>query len=706
MRTLFFLLALLSLASSSAAGATTVIRTVCDINRARRENQVGSTFDLECIVTLSYDAPDGPVIATDGRDSLTFRNDAPLPASRLRTGDLIRIAGTIARLSPHGTYYTFIDCTNLIVLAHDRLPRPRPVDTRELNDGRLTNGELVEVQGTVVDIGSDDVYSNWATVLLENNGEPFYVIIARPGHETLSTERLIGARVSVVGVFTTFSSGIRKLLKFGISVTSLDAFRIIKPPTPAAQLPVDDIRNHDFSSFHSTTQPRRYSAIGHVVAVWSKRNLLLQTDDGHFVKGELSNLNAPGYGTRIRMTGLPETDLYTPILVRANWTMQDGPPLKPVAAESMTAERLKSTESLKEQYGIRHYGMPVCLDGIVRGIPIPGGDGIIYLENAGQMVIADVSAVPSASRDVGLGDRIKVTGTCIMDTEKTGANHLFPRINGYRIVVRTTQDIEILSHPSWWTPRRLLAVIGALLAALVGIILWNASLRHIAARKGRELLREQLGHVKADLRTEERTRLAVELHDTLAQNLTGVSMEIEAANDLRGDAPKPMLDHLGIAAKALKSCRDELRNCLWDLRSQALEETDMTKAVLKTLQPVINDSRLAVRFNVPRARLSDNTAHALLRVIRELVVNAIRHGNASSVRVAGTIDREQLLCSVTDDGCGFDPDTVPGVLQGHFGLQGIRERLDEIGGTFEITSAPGKGTKAVITLTAPTEKEQ
>ena len=195
----------------------------------------------------------------------------------------------------------------------------------------------------------------------------------------------------------------------------------------------------------------------------------------------------------------------------------------------------------------------------------------------------------------------------------------------------------------------------------------------------------------------------MELHDTLAQNLTGVSMEIEAANDLRGDAPRPMLDHLGIAAKALKSCRDELRNCLWDLRSQALEETDMTKAVLKTLQPVVNDSRLAVRFNVPRARLSDNTAHALLRVIRELVVNAIRHGNATTVKVAGTIDGDKLLCSVTDDGCGFNPDAAPGILQGHFGIQGIQERIDEIGGTYEISSTPGKGTKATISVPIPHE---
>ena len=175
-------------------------------------------------------------------------------------------------------------------------------------------------------------------------------------------------------------------------------------------------------------------------------------------------------------------------------------------------------------------------------------------------------------------------------------------------------------------------------------------------------------------------------------------MEIEAACDLRGDAPQPMLDHLDIAAKALKSCRNELRNSLWDLRSQALDEKSMTTAVLRTLQPHVSDSKLDVRFNVPRARLSDNTAHALLRVIRELVVNATRHGGATVVKVAGAIDEGRLLCSVTDNGTDFDPDRAPGVLQGRFGLQGIRERIAGLGGRFEISSAPGAGAKATIVV--------
>ena len=107
-----------------------------------------------------------------------------------------------------------------------------------------------------------------------------------------------------------------------------------------------------------------------------------------------------------------------------------------------------------------------------------------------------------------------------------------------------------------------------------------------------------------------------------------------------------------------------------------------------------------VRFNIPCELLTDDTAHALLRIVRELVQNAIRHGRAKTVRIAGCLDGERLLFSVVDDGCGFVPDSAPGVREGHFGLQGIHERVNHFGGELEIESAPGKGTKVSISFKA------
>ena len=159
-----------------------------------------------------------------------------------------------------------------------------------------------------------------------------------------------------------------------------------------------------------------------------------------------------------------------------------------------------------------------------------------------------------------------------------------------------------------------------------------------------------------------------------------------------------MLGHLSIASKTLQSCRDELRNCLWDLRSHTLEKRSMNEAIVLTLKPHVGNAALSVRFSVPRARLSDNLAHALLKIIRELASNAVRHGAAGAIRVAGATEENRILFSVTDNGTGFDPGNCPGIAEGHFGIQGIRERVRSLGGTVEFKCEPGKGTKVTIRI--------
>ena len=97
---------------------------------------------------------------------------------------------------------------------------------------------------------------------------------------------------------------------------------------------------------------------------------------------------------------------------------------------------------------------------------------------------------------------------------------------------------------------------------------------------------------------------------------------------------------------------------------------------------------------------------SVLRIIRELVSNALRHGAASSVRIAGTIDGGRLHVSVQDNGSGFDPETRPRSADGHFGLDGIRERLRHFGGAIEIKSSRGSGTKVMFSLCLPEHEKK
>ena len=101
---------------------------------------------------------------------------------------------------------------------------------------------------------------------------------------------------------------------------------------------------------------------------------------------------------------------------------------------------------------------------------------------------------------------------------------------------------------------------------------------------------------------------------------------------------------------------------------------------------------------MPRERLSESTTHAILSIVRELVVNAIRHGRATHVWIAGEYHDGRITFSVRDNGCGFDAASAPGPLDGHFGLQGVRERVKESGGSVDIASSPGNGTRIDVEL--------
>jgi signal transduction histidine kinase len=244
-----------------------------------------------------------------------------------------------------------------------------------------------------------------------------------------------------------------------------------------------------------------------------------------------------------------------------------------------------------------------------------------------------------------------------------------------------------------------------LIILLVVIIIWNRSLKTIIDRKSRSLIREELSQIKLALRIDERTHLAVELHDSLSQNLSGIACQIAATKGLIPDGSSKIAKYLSTAERMLGSCRNELRRCIWDLRENALDEKDFSEAIRKTLDPVSIGAELTVQIDIPRSHMDDSTAHSILCIIRELVTNAIRHGKASSVHVAGEVDARTLRFSVADNGCGFNPVTAPDANDGHFGLEGIRERIKRMNGSFELKSSPENGCTAVITISCQSSKQ-
>ena len=633
-------------------------------------------------------------IVADESGGVRFR-DIRIRAEDLHErGSRVRVEGCLTSF-PTRKNHTRV--RKITLLGHGDCPPVLSATGEDIRHGKFLNRETT-VEGTVIDILRDEIDPKFSFIILDADSAPVYVAINDLG-ET-ATNNLVGAVVRFTGIsILTECENARTGTHIEMTPTGPNAIEVLKTP-PEDPFCVPDIdtlgRDTDLAQAQSM---RRMKVSGQVVARWKGNRLLVKQSSGNISKVSLATAEAPSYGQFVEAVGYPETDLFSINLSRAIWRATPGSNVGEPDAEPVSATQLLTDGHGNRMVKATYNGRRIRLTGEVRGIYKVERNGIkVDLACEGQQIGTYLGYADAAPTDLEVGSVIEATGTCVMETETWRPQTPFPRIEDVALSVHSPADIRVLSRPPWWTPARMAAAAGVLLAALVGILIWNLALRRTSERKGRQLFRAQIEKVKANLKTNERTRLAVELHDSIAQNLTGVAMEIETAKRLAPSAATGMMEHLDRGSRTLRSCRDELRNCLWDLRCQALEARDMNDAIRSTLQPHADKAQISVRFNVPRALLPDNDAHAILRIVRELVINAIRHGEASAVQIAGEMDKESLMFSVRDNGKGFDPKSAPGILLGHFGLQGIEERVRQLGGTFTLSSDPGKGTRGKVVI--------
>ena len=559
----------------------------------------------------------------------------------------------------------------------------------------------VRIRGTVHDVFHDERDSQYIFLLVESEGELVYVPTKTTSSERMDAMmKLNGAEVVASGFVRPTNTGQQPRLHLGFIVDA-KSITVVQPSSgDPFQAPAAD-EGVELGPAQIQRLGRR-RLHGQVVAVWGGSNILVHTPTGRFSRIELAVANVPNVGDFIESVGFVNTDLYRLNLTRAIWRKTE-----PWKVASDTLQQTSATEILTDGNGMPlvhtdMYGKTIQINGIVRTISYNAEDkGLMQIDNNGYLVPVDASSCPEALESLSVGCQVCITGICLLNIGNCQPNEAFPQVNGFTLVVNSPSGIEVVSRPSWWTARRLGWLLVAVLVALAVVLVWNRSLSVLAERRGRQLSKEQVARAVSELKVSERTRLSAELHDALSQTLSGIAMQLGAIKRFSTTDPERMSRHLDIASRTLKSCRDELRNVLWDLRSQVLDEPDTEKAIRQILEPCSDGADIRIRFTVPRDRLSESTARTIFCIIRELVANAIRHGGATSIRIAGSEENGLLLCSVRDNGCGFDPSSAPGAEEGHFGLVGIRERVDAVDGSFEIESAPGRGTRVALSMPAP-----
>jgi two-component system NarL family sensor kinase len=217
----------------------------------------------------------------------------------------------------------------------------------------------------------------------------------------------------------------------------------------------------------------------------------------------------------------------------------------------------------------------------------------------------------------------------------------------------------------------------------------------IGLQVGIAIERARLAEESAMLvRADERTKLAREIHDTLAQGLAALTLQIETAMQHVGQNPDRVRERLEKALATARESLEEARRSVTTLRGGGTAGKPLAQALAALAREFTSDSGIRVSFESRGTCSLDAATEAeFLRIAQQAVTNVRQHAHATTARVSLECSRKLVKLTIEDNGAGFDPKRVPAERHG---LLGMRERAREVGGVMQISSTPRKGTRIVV----------
>ena len=309
----------------------------------------------------------------------------------------------------------------------------------------------------------------------------------------------------------------------------------------------------------------------------------------------------------------------------------------------------------------------------------PDNTLILDLEEAGQ----SFRAVMNPGRGAYVFDKLKtesrlnLRGICVVDAAFT--NNITPFV----LLLRSSEDVNVLSGPPWWSASHVIALsVALLLLTVAAVFLYQ---------------RVESWRLRAVL--EERERLAHEMHDTLAQSFAGIGFQLQAIRNNLPERESAVHNQLKLASDLVRHSHEEARRSIAMLRPQSLESEDLLSALdLHARRLVEGGSVRVISEQTGEHRpIPLRIADTLFRIGQESIANSIQHGNPTLLSILLHYGENSAFLRVEDNGAGF----VPGnPLQG-FGIRGMRRRAQGVSAILQLHSRPGAGTRVEITVPLP-----
>ena len=630
----------------------------------------------------------GAFFLDDGNDAIYVQvAQGPIP---VRVCDLVAISGTTCE----GAYDTDIELQRAEVLGQGTLPAPKVVSFADLDSGAMSC-RLVQVEGVVrAQRCNRSAREGTLTMLVDRS--PIEVGVDFADGEPFDFG--IGARVRVVGIACGRWNPGKQMISSRIAAYRENIHVVESPPADPFDRPLKSAAKLFRSG--QRTDPEAMVRIQGVVHYAQGRWLFLRDDTGAIrisaQEGVSVNpgtrVEAVGFAGRMGSVSVLEDALLRPI-GQGSSIVPRSINVRQIFTKLLDADLVTVEATLRGSAVTANDWTLICQQGDDffrakwqderRLIGAPGGS------HAGS---GGVAHVPWQ-----IGSRLRLSGVVMLEGEVTSGS--MSRPEGFSLLIRAPEEIELLTSPPWWDARKL-GILSGLLALVGGVVtLWVWQLRREVHRRGTALA-EVLAR---EAQLQERQRIGRELHDTFAQGLTGLGYELMAM--MRAlQAPAKIKQHLDRAFDLLRRTREESRRGILNIRAAEIETKDLPTFLSDSLALLLQDSPVELEFGVsgPIRPLAAAVQSNLIRIAQEAAANTLRHAQATRLRLELAFEDQGVRLVITDDGIGFDVAARQG-KQGQFGLCSMRERAQQIGATLNIDSQPDAGARVFLWIPASAE---
>lgn len=671
----FALTALPLLLAAAAAQEERVITRAVEIRALTpAEAESGVPVRLRGIVVFIESS--SAIFLQDETSTTFFRvSKPPIPA----IGDEIELSGKTRM----GLYLPGVDYSTYRVLGRGALPAGIPVQYDDLYFGRF-HYQRVTAEGIVRSVLP--IAPGRSLMRLAMGSRVIDVRIESPP----PTEHgLVDCRVRVTGLAAgLINTPRRQLVESYIRVLDWNEVQVVAAAPPVDEVP--RISAVDLLAFNASGLGEQRVRIEGVVSAsfGTDQVFLLEGERAFAVRFGRPTELAPG--DRVAVVGFPAMDRFSALVVDAELvSRQPGPAPMPLPIDS-------PLELYGDQQPGKHDGRLVRVAGVLRD-SFKGEEGTTLLLHGKDRTVQ--ARVPEGTDIPPNGSLVRLTGICRVETAVIGPG--FASRPGL-ITLRATSPaaLEVLQTPPWWTPRRLIAMLAALAGVTLVAGLWIAVLRR-QVRRQTDALRHR---IEAEAALEERQRIAREFHDSLEQELAGVSLRLDALATRITD--EKGIGLVSASRNLVSRIQVETRDLISDLRDSAESAGDLRAALAAVAARHAGDDDVQVRLEIRTSLpvLPAATVHDVRMIARESVNNARKHGRATHVMIEAEATTDRIVVRIVDNGCGFDAATALQGRRGHFGCAGMRERGCKIGAEVTWRSTLQKGTTVEVSLPRRVQK--